>query len=206
MLGLLGRMVAAIIPTAPQSATVAGQPSPDRVQPPKGSDPGLVLLKHYESCRLKPYLDGGGVPTIGWGNTYYEDGRKVTMADAPITQTRADDLLARVYGTFRTRVAAALPQRTPENQIGALACFAYNVGFENFRTSTAYKLVLAGDLKQGGAALEWWNKDAGLVVRGLQKRRRAEKLVLMGADPAEAIAQAETDYPKRQLELPLKVR
>ena len=34
----------------------------------------------------------GDVPTIGHGSTHYEDGRRVTMADPPITRTRAAEL------------------------------------------------------------------------------------------------------------------
>ena len=34
----------------------------------------LDIIKQYEGLRLKPYLDAVGVPTIGYGTTYYPDG------------------------------------------------------------------------------------------------------------------------------------
>lgn len=51
----------------------------------------------------KPYVPTqGDVPTIGYGATHYEDGRRVTMADPPITRQRAEELAAfhmtSVYG------------------------------------------------------------------------------------------------------------
>jgi len=37
------------------------------------SDNGLKFLMNNEGVRLKPYLDTKGIPTIGVGNTFYED-------------------------------------------------------------------------------------------------------------------------------------
>jgi len=45
----------------------------------KLSKSGVQLLAELEGLRLKPYLCTAGVPTIGLGNTFYEDGRKVTI-------------------------------------------------------------------------------------------------------------------------------
>ena len=45
----------------------------------KISNNGINLIKHFEGLSLKPYLDVVNIPTIGWGNTFYEDGTKVTF-------------------------------------------------------------------------------------------------------------------------------
>ena len=42
------------------------------------------LCKQFEGFRAKPYLCPAGIPTIGYGSTYYADGRKVTLQDEPI--------------------------------------------------------------------------------------------------------------------------
>jgi GH24 family phage-related lysozyme (muramidase) len=34
----------------------------------------IAYIKLCESCELKPYLDSVGIPTIGWGLTFYPDG------------------------------------------------------------------------------------------------------------------------------------
>lgn len=183
-------------------AKPAAAPARAPVAAPSKAD--LDLVKHYESCAKKrpdgligPYLEYGktGVPTIGWGSTYYEDGRRVTMADPPITQERADALFDKVYGTFRKRVAALLPPDVAPHELGALTSLAYNIGIERFTTSTALARYKAGDKAGCASAMEWWNKDDGLVVRGLQKRRRAERLVFEGTPLAAAITAAEFSFP-----------
>ena len=50
---------------------------------------GYLLIAQFEGLRLKPYLCSAGVPTIGYGSTFYPSGRKVTMQDKPITQETA---------------------------------------------------------------------------------------------------------------------
>ena len=57
-------------------------------------DAGLRLIAEFEGFRSHPYLDVVGIPTIGYGNTYYPDtGRRVTLADAPVTEREAADML-----------------------------------------------------------------------------------------------------------------
>ena len=58
----------------------------------KISNKGLELIKTFEGLSLKPYLDAVNIPTIGWGNTFYENMKKVTLQDETITEERADSL------------------------------------------------------------------------------------------------------------------
>ena len=51
----------------------------------KISNNGLDLIKKYEGLRLRPYICPAGVPTIGYGNTFYPNGKSVTMDDPPIS-------------------------------------------------------------------------------------------------------------------------
>ena len=69
-------------------------------------------MRHYEGCekklpdgRIEPYRDAGGVATIGWGNTRWQDGRAVAMGDAPISQAEADALFTHFVGVFAKGVA-----------------------------------------------------------------------------------------------------
>jgi lysozyme len=58
----------------------------------------------------KPYVPTqGDVPTIGFGSTYYEDGRRVTMADPPISRARAVQLAKNLNLWEEKRFAASLP-------------------------------------------------------------------------------------------------
>lgn len=65
---------------------------------------GLNLIKDFEGLRLKPYLCSASVPTIGYGNTFYEDGTKVKLTDKPITNERAIELLHFILINFEKHV------------------------------------------------------------------------------------------------------
>ncbi len=58
----------------------------------KASDKGIDLIKSFEGFSSKPYLCPAKIPTIGYGATFYPDGKKVTMKDSPqaIVPRRSD--------------------------------------------------------------------------------------------------------------------
>ena len=64
----------------------------------KISDKGLALIKQFEGFSAKPYLCLAGVPTIGYGATYYPDGRRVTMQGRPVTEAQAANMLRSMAG------------------------------------------------------------------------------------------------------------
>jgi lysozyme len=99
-----------------------------------------------------------------------------------------------------SKVDALLPVGTVDEVRAAFLCLAYNIGLggngkDGFSTSTALRRFKAGNLVGSAEALEWWNEDNGKVVKGLQRRRRAERLVMLGATPDSAIAAAEKAFP-----------
>lgn len=165
-------------------------------------DVGLTIKRHFEGCQKKlsngliaPYLCPAGVPTVGWGNTFWEDGRRVSMLDSPISQARADALGQWAWDDFRKRVAAVLPSDAPSRDVSVFTSFAYNIGMHAFITSTVLREYKAGNREKAGEALEWWNKSGGVILKGLKRRRRVEHLVFDGMEVSEAIKQAEKDFP-----------
>jgi lysozyme len=53
---------------------------------------GYRLIALHEGFKSKPYLCPAKIPTIGYGNTYYPDGTRVTLLDKPINEKEAFDL------------------------------------------------------------------------------------------------------------------
>jgi lysozyme len=53
---------------------------------------GMPIIRKYEGLRLRAYICPSGLPTIGYGATFYENGSRVQMGDV-ITIDRADKLL-----------------------------------------------------------------------------------------------------------------
>ena len=80
-------------------------------------DIAVELCKHFEGLKLKPYICPAGVPTVGYGSTFYEDGRRVSMDDPAITQQRAEELLRRELRNCASSVVASC---TPCSVAGAL--------------------------------------------------------------------------------------
>ena len=52
-----------------------------------------ALCRKFEGYKATPYLCPAGVPTIGYGSTYYADGKKVTLQDPPMDEPMARALL-----------------------------------------------------------------------------------------------------------------
>jgi len=135
---------------------------------------GIDLMHQFEGLRLESYLCPANIPTIGWGNTYYESGRKVKLGET-ITKERADALFLWVANSFATQVKSLLKVQLNENQFSALVSFAYNIGVANLRSSTLLKLVNINpnDPKIFEQFLRW-NKAGGKELAGLTRRRQAE--------------------------------
>ena len=135
---------------------------------------GIDLMHDFEGCRLEAYLCPASVPTIGYGSTYYEDGRPVKLGDA-ITQERADQLFEAIAEDFAKRVRSLLKVGLNENQFSALVSFTYNVGVANLKKSTLLKKlnINSSDPTITDEFLKW-NKAGGKVLAGLTRRREQE--------------------------------
>ena len=131
-------------------------------------------MHEFEGLKLQAYLCPAKIPTIGWGNTRYESGRKVQLGET-ITKERADSLFLWWAESFATQVRSLIKVLLNENQFSALVCFAYNVGSANLASSTLLRKVNANP-NDPTIASEFlrWNKAGGVVLTGLTRRRQAE--------------------------------
>ena len=136
---------------------------------------GYLLITKFEGLRLKPYLCSAKIPTIGYGNTYYTDGKRVTLLDKDITKQEAFDMFKELANRFAKRVDTLVTSNINQNQFNSLVSFAYNVGTGNFSSSTLLKKVNRNpdDLTIKDEFLRW-NKAGGKVINGLTNRRNEE--------------------------------
>ena len=138
------------------------------------SKKGIDLIAGFEGFVSKPYLDAVNVPTIGYGNTFYLNNKKVTMFDAPINETEARKLLSIVANKFGQQVQE-VTRELNQNQFDAVVSFVYNVGIGNYRKSTLLKKINANPCDESIAyEFSRWNKAGGKVLSGLVKRRKKE--------------------------------
>jgi lysozyme len=135
----------------------------------------VALARRFEGLFLTPYLCPAGVPTIGYGATYYEDGTSVTLLDPAITRERAEALL---LWMVRTRYLPAVLRLCPgvdnPQRLAALIDFALNLGAGQLKASTLRKKVNVGAWGDVPAELRKWVKACGKVLRGLVIRRDVE--------------------------------
>lgn len=141
------------------------------------------LVEQEEGLVLHPYLDTTGCPTIGYGSTYYPNGKRVQMGDPTITQAEAVTYLMNYVTDEVTSLNALLKGITVnQNQFDALTDFAYNEGTPAFAGSTILRLMKANpnDPKIGPAFLLWDKEHVDGVLTTssdlLQRRRREYKL------------------------------
>ena len=138
------------------------------------------LCKRFEGFRAKPYLCPAGIPTIGYGSTYYADGKKVTLNDLLISQEAANDLLMNeLQHTYLPGVVRNCPiLATDERKCNAIVDFCYNLGVGRLQTSTLKRKINAQDWDGAKEQLMLWTKGGGKVLPGLLKRRQAEVTLL----------------------------
>lgn len=154
-------------------------------------DKGKALIKHFEKCHLTAYQDSRGIWTIGWGNTFYENGKAVKKGET-ITQVNADKLFLAIVKGFVADVNKLTKGVTlKQQQFDSLVSFAYNVGSdlnnngiaEGLGESTLLKLVKLNP-KDPGIVCEFlkWNVAGGKVLDGLTRRRKAEAYLYMAGE------------------------
>ncbi len=149
-------------------------------------DIATELCKRFEGYKAKPYLCPAGVPTIGYGSTFYADGRKVTLQDPSMDEPTARALLVHELmhkyapGTIRqcpVLLTLAL-QANDWGKLNAIVDFAYNLGVGRLQTSTLRRKINEQDWEGAKEQLMLWTRGGGRVLPGLVKRREAECQVM----------------------------
>lgn len=134
-----------------------------------------ALARRFEGLYLKPYICPAGVPTIGYGATFYENGERVKLTDPAITKERAEALLLWMIRTqYLPAVIKLCPAVDNPKRLAALIDFTFNLGVGRLKSSTLRKRVNAGEWDAVPAELRKWTRGGGKVLRGLVIRREAE--------------------------------
>lgn len=129
------------------------------------SDNGIKLIFSFEGCRLTAYQDPVGVWTIGVGHT--GDVRPGMVIDEATAMAYFKNDIKK----FEANVNKFMPiYHFTQNQYDAMVSYAYNIGSIN-------KLVDNGKrtLQEISDDIPNHNKAGGKVLKGLTRRRLAEK-------------------------------
>lgn len=137
---------------------------------------GIDFLSVEEGLRLKPYPDAKGIPTIGIGCTYYENGTRVKLTDPPITKERALSLFQNIRDYYEKTVWSVTRDDITQNQFNALVSICFNIGVQGFKGSTLLKRVNANPNDPTiTEAFKMWRNSGGKPIL-LGRRIREAKL------------------------------
>ena len=137
----------------------------------KTSQRGINLIKQFEGVRLTAYKCPAGVYTIGYGHTRgVQRGMKITEEEA--RAFLAADLLNSEKAVERYDSVYHWNQ----NEFDALVSFTFNCGAANLRS-----LLRNGrrNRSQIAETLPLYRKAGGKVLKGLERRRAAEKALFL---------------------------
>ena len=145
---------------------------------PRLSRAAVALVTRFETFQPIAQPAAGGGWTIGYGHTRSaREGAQVGRADA-------EALLLYDLSTAAEEVDAALFAPVTQRQFEALTAFAFNIGADNFRRSSALARVNGGAELDAADEIERWRHaelGAGAqVVDALVRRRAAEKAHFLG--------------------------
>lgn len=138
----------------------------------------IDLIKSFEGLGLKAYKDAVGVWTIGYGHTNSAGLPKVIPGQM-ITEVEAEEILTNDLKKYEASVQKLVKVKLTDNQYGALVSFVYNLGEGNFEKSTLLKKINSGDLIGASNEFGKWNKAGGKVLKGLTRRREAERKLFL---------------------------
>lgn len=142
----------------------------------------LPLIKQFEGKENQAYSDPVDILTICWGHTRgVREGMRKT--DEECEELLREDAAIHRDGLHRFFEPRAIELWLPPTRDAAYTSLAFNCGVRAIGRSTSVARLNRGDISRACEAMTWWNKAGQRVLRGLVRRRQAERaLCLRGLD------------------------
>ena len=157
---------------------------PVKKQAPALFTAAALLIAGYEGVDLVAVhnsFDPPGVITYCQGLTNYDD-KSVKVGDR-FTMDVCNQKFAAVLPKYWAGVVRQIPKADtfPLDRQKALLSFTYNVGEGNLQKSSVRRYLNAGDVQRGCDAFLLYTKANGKVLKGLVKRREAERKLCLAS-------------------------
>ncbi|MDD0852979.1 lysozyme [Halobacteriovorax sp. GB3] len=154
------------------------------------SNEAIELIKEREGLYLDPYKCSAGVPTIGYGTTYYPDGSKVKMNDPSISEMQALYFLKHEIMEKEKEIETFFYKNNIQfncNEFSALVSFVYNLGagpVVNKSKSMSKAILSRNKLRIADTFLIYNKARVGIfkrlkALRGLTIRREKERALFL---------------------------
>jgi lysozyme len=140
------------------------------------SKAGILLIKHHEGVRSRPYRCPANLWTVGVGHLIGNGKLLPDSYNRTFTTEEIDGLLKSDLRRFELGISKMLPN-VPLRQceFDCLISFAFNLGLGTFQRSTLRQALLRGDKKAAMESLVKYCRAGGKILKGLQIRRLDEK-------------------------------
>ena len=135
---------------------------------------GIDLIKQFEGFSSTVYICPAGYPTIGYGHVVKPQERQQFASG--ITPEQAETLLRQDVQTAERAVLRLITVPLTDGQFDALVSFTFNLGAGALQRSTLRRRVNRGDHAAVPAEFRKWVWAGGMKLRGLIRRREAERM------------------------------
>ena len=144
------------------------------------------IIRECEGLSFNAYPDpaSGGDPwTIGYGATGPGIRPGVTWSIAQAEARLSEDIQR-----FMAGVSGLLKRKPTDSQLAAMTSLAFNIGLSAFGKSTLLRKFNAGDYKGAAAEFDRWVYASGKKMKGLERRRKAERALFESVDFSNVIS------------------
>ena len=164
------------------------------------SDRCMLSIKQNEGVRMKPYLDHILLWTTGVGHLIAPpehmkmtlDERKAAKAkgkltcpkewDRTLTMKEVDEILRSDLRRFESGVSRYCPMGLTQGRFDALVSFSFNCGLGSLQRSSIRMRHNRGDYEGAAEGFLLYTKAAGIVNKGLVRRRNEERAMYLSKD------------------------
>ena len=132
------------------------------------------FICEFEGFREYAYKDSAGIWTVGYGQTYFNDGRKVLQFDK-ISKNESLLFVKKLVEKIYYSIVKKINRKLSDNQYISIISFVYNVGETAFSRSTLLKYINMNKERNliEKAFLMYVNAN-GKFIKGLENRRKKE--------------------------------
>ena len=145
------------------------------------SKAGILLIKHHEGVRSRPYRCPANLWTVGVGHLIGNGKSLPDSWNRTFSQEEIDGILKSDLRRFELGVHKMLPNvLLRQHEFDAIVSFCFNLGLGCFQRSTLRQALLRGDKKAAMESLVKYCRAGGKILKGLQTRRLDEKALFEG--------------------------
>jgi lysozyme len=157
----------------------------------KISEAGIQLIKSFEGCHNTPYRCPALLWTVGYGRVLYPDQARLKTPERALYGIKdehnrtfeydeIDSILEKDLERFEAGVLRLCPAAADrQSQFDAIVSFSFNVGLGNLQASTLRMKYNRGEFESAADEFLKWTKASGKVLKGLVRRREAERALFL---------------------------